>query len=126
MPVTGLSPEEAKAIAIFVNSTAGRLQLLRNHRRTIEFPTYSAEEAGSIKIPNIKDENIRQALADCWDHTNSTEVPQFRDGECEVRAIWDHAVAEVIGWNPNELAHLRKLLNNEPHILGLGYNQYAG
>ena len=53
------------------------------------------------------------------------EVPQFRDGECEVRAIWDNAVAEAMGWDPEELARLRNLLHNEPHVRGLGYNQYA-
>lgn len=52
-------------------------------------------------------------------------VPQFRDGECEVRILWDNAVAEVMGWDPEELARLRELLHNEPHVRGLGYNQYA-
>ena len=38
MPVIGLSPEEAKAVAVFTNSTAGRLQLMRNPGRTINYP----------------------------------------------------------------------------------------
>ena len=38
MPVTGLSIEDAKAIAVFANSTAGRLQLMRNPGRKISFP----------------------------------------------------------------------------------------
>ena len=53
------------------------------------------------------------------------EVPQYRDGECEVRRLWDNAVAEAMGWDPEELARLRHLLHNEPHVRGLGYNQYA-
>ena len=125
MPVTGLSPEEAKATAVFVNSTIGRLQLMRNPGKTLAFPTYSAAEAGNIRIPNIKDARIRQTLADCWEHTKEMEVPQFRDGDCEVRILWDNAVAEALGWDPEELARLRRLLNNEPHVRGLGYNQYA-
>ena len=36
-----------------------------------------------------------------------------------------NAVAEAMGWDPEELARLRELLNNEPHVRGLGYNQYA-
>ena len=39
--------------------------------------------------------------------------------------LWDNAVAEVMGWDPEELARLRNLLHNEPHVRGLGYNQYA-
>ena len=52
-------------------------------------------------------------------------MPQFSHGECEVRRLWDEAVADAMGWNADELARLRELLNNEPHVRGLGYNQYA-
>ena len=125
MPIAGLSPEEAKAVAVFVNSTVGRLQLMQNPGRTLEFPIYSAAEARKIRVPDIKDACIRQTLVDCWERTKEMEVPQFRDGECEVRAIWDNAVAEAMGWDPEELARLRELLNMEPHVRGLGYNQYG-
>ena len=125
MPVTGLTPEAAKATAVFINSTAGRLQLMRNPGRTIEFPTYSAAEAGNIRIPDIRDERIRGILSDCWERTKGMEVPQFRDGECEVRRLWDEAVAEVMGWDAAELTRLRLLLHQEPHVRGLGYGQFA-
>ena len=125
MPVTGISSEEAKALAVFINSTPGRLQLMRNPGKKLAFPTYSAAEAGNIRVPDIKAGHIRQTLADCWEHTNEMEVPQFRDGECSVRVLWDNAVAEAIAWDPEELARLRELLNKEPHVRGLGYNQYA-
>ena len=52
-------------------------------------------------------------------------VQQYRDGECDVRRQWDEAVAEAMDWDAEELAYLRDLLNNEPHVRGLGYNQYA-
>ena len=125
MPVAGLSSEEAKALAVFINSTSGRLQLMRNPGRQIPFPTYSAAETGNIRTPNVKDESIRRILADCWERTKDMKVPQFSQGECEVRVLWDNAVAEAMGWDSDELARLRELLNNEPHVRGLGYNQYA-
>ena len=125
MPITGLSPEQAKALAVFLNSTPGRLQLMRNPGRTIEFPIYSTEEAGRIRIPNIKDAAVRQALVACWDATRRMEVPQFRDGECAVRRQWDEAVATACGWDAGYLAHLRALLHAEPHVRGLGYAQYG-
>ena len=53
------------------------------------------------------------------------EVPQYRDGECDVRKRWDDAVAEAIGWDAGELAVWRKLLHEEPHVRGLGRNQFA-
>ena len=125
MPVIGLSSQEAKAVAVYLNSTAGRLQLMRTPGKTLDFPTYSVAEAENIKIPDVKDNSVRQILADCWDRTKEMEVPQFRDGECEVRRLWDQAVVDAMGWDAQELAHLRELLNNEPHVRGLGYNQYA-
>ncbi|MXZ92076.1 MAG: hypothetical protein F4W95_15095 [Chloroflexi bacterium] len=125
LPVTGSNALESKAIAVFINSTAGRLQLLRNAGRKIAFPQYNPEPIENIRIPNVKDDHIRQTLADCWERTRDMTVPQFRDGECEVRRLWDEAVAEAMGWDSDELAHLRNLLHDEPHVRGLGYGQYA-
>ena len=89
------------------------------------FPTYSVAEAANIRIPDIQDARACRILADCWEATKEMEVPQFRDGECEVRVLWDEAVAEAMGWDRAELARLRRLLHDEPHVRGLGYNQYA-
>ena len=125
MPVKGFSPEESKAIAVFLNSTVGRIQTMSNASRTLEFPMYRPAAYANVRIPNVKDDRIRQTLADCWERTKDMTVPQFRDGECEVRRLWDEAVAETKGWDPDELARLRNLLHQEPHVRGLGYNQYA-
>ena len=125
IPVAGLSESEAKAVAVFLNSTVGRLQLMRNPGRTIEFPQYSVAEAANLRIPNIKDARIQNILAACWERTKGMVVPQFRDGDCEVRRLWDEAVAEAMGWDADELGRLRRLLHREPHVRGLGYNQYA-
>ena len=125
MPVIRQSPNESKALAIFLNSTPGRLQLMRNAGRKLAFPMYRPAGYANVRIPDVKDDRIRNILAACWEHTKQMKVPQFRDGECEVRRLWDEAVAEAMGWDPDELARLRQLLHNEPHVRGLGYNQYA-
>ncbi len=124
-PVVGLSSVEAKAIAVFVNSTPGRLQTMRDPGKTLEFPSYSPQATNKLRVPNIKDDRIRQMLADCWERTKDMVVPQFRDGECEVRRLWDQAVAEAMGWDAAELKRLRLLLHREPHVRGLGYGQHA-
>ena len=126
MPVADLLPDEAKALAVFINSTPGRLQLMQNPGGTLIFPTYSTAEAGKIRIPDVQnDARIRQILADCWEQTKAMPVPQFRDGECEVRRLWDEAVAQALSWDADELTRLRQLLHQEPHVRGLGYGQYA-
>ena len=124
-PVVGLSAEEAKTLSVFINSTAGRLQLMRNPAKTLLFPSYKPKTIEGLKVPAIKDDRIRGILSDCWERTKGMVVPQFRDGECEVRRLWDEAVAEAMGWDAEELAHLRGLLHMEPHVRGLGYGQYA-
>ena len=125
MPVAGFSPEASKGIAVFLNSTPGRLQLMRNAGRTIEFPMYMPGAYANIRIPDFKNTRIRQVLVDCWERTRDMEVPQYRDGECEVRRLWDEAVAEAMGWDAAELSRLRHLLHQEPHVRGLGYGQYG-
>ena len=125
MPVAGFSTEESKGIAVFLNSTPGRLQLMRNAGRKLAFPMYRPVAYANIRVPNVKDVHIRQTLADCWERTKDMMVPQFRDGECDVRRLWDEAVADAMGWDPDELARLRNLLHQEPHVRGLGYNQYG-
>ena len=117
-PVVGLSPDEAKAIAVFANSTPGRLQIMRGEGKTLEFPSYSPQATNNLRVPNIKDDHIRETLADCWERTKDMEVPQFRDGECEVRQLWDEAVAEAMGWDAAELSRLRHQLHQEPHVRG--------
>ena len=54
MPVSGTTFEEAKAVAVFLDSTAGRLQLMRNPGKKLEFPIYSAAEVSNIRIPEFK------------------------------------------------------------------------
>ncbi len=124
-PVTGMSPEKAKATAVFINSTLGRLQVMRNAGRTIEFPIYRPAGIDNVRIPDIKDDRIRGILADCWERTKDMVVPQFRDGECEVRRLWDEAVADAMSWDSEELTRMRLVLHQEPHVRGLGYGQYA-
>ncbi len=125
MPVTGFSAVKAKALAVFINATPGRLQLMRNVGKMLSYPTYHPVVANSIRIPNIKDERILGILSSCWEMTKDIEVPQFGEGECEVRRLWDEAVAEAMGWDADELSSLRHLLHREPHVCGVGYGQYT-
>ena len=125
MPVPEVTAEESKAVSVFMNSTPGRIQLMANVGKMISFPVYNPSAYSDIKVADVKDARIRQVLADCWERTKEIPVPQFRDGECEVRRLWDEAVAEAMGWDAAELERLRLLLHQEPHVRGLGYGQYG-
>ena len=125
LPVPGVTLEQAKAACVFLNSTAGRLQLLRNRGKKLAFPDYSPAGLKTVRLPDLSNDGIVDGLARCWERTKDMVVPQFRDGECEVRRLWDEAVADAMGWDAAELTRLRLLLHNEPHVRGLGVNQYS-
>ena len=124
-PIPGVSIDEAKAAAVFLNSTAGRLQLLRNPGRALAFPQYIPAGLKTIQLPDLSDRDMVDGLARCWKFTAEMKVPQYRDGECDVRRIWDEAVADALGWDKDWLSGLRHLLHREPHVRGLGYNQFG-
>ena len=125
MPVPRLTPPQARALSVFMNSTAGRIQLLGNPGRSLGFPNYNPGAYEDIAVPDIHDAYTIAALATCYDNTRNMEVPQYRDGECEVRRLWDHAVAKALGWDQQWLDDLRQQLHNEPHVRGLGRDQYG-
>ncbi|MCY4576683.1 MAG: hypothetical protein OXC55_08860, partial [Chloroflexi bacterium] len=125
LPVPGVTLEQAKAAAVFLNATAGRVELLRNPGRKLAFPQYNPAGLKVIRLPDLADRGMVDGLARCWEATAEMEVPQYRDGECDVRRIWDDAVADVLGWDKDWLAGLRHLLHREPHVRGLGYNQFG-
>ena len=124
MPITSANRQEAQALAVFINSTVGRLLLMRNPGKKLAFPTYSRAEAANLPIPDLSHRRSRGILADCWEQTRHMTVPQYRDGETPVRRQWDTAVCNALGWNEDKISHLRKLLHEEPHVRGLGYGQY--
>ena len=125
MSVPGVTFEQAKAAAVFLNSTAGRLQLMQNPGRKLAFPMYRPGAYEEIGMPDLTDKKSVSLLAECWDRTRDMDVPQYRDGECDVRRLWDEAVAEALVWDPVWLSRLRLQLHDEPHVRGLGRNQFG-
>lgn len=124
MPVTGLEPKEAKAAAVFLNSTVGRLLILRHPSKTLEFPAYTPATHLSLSIPDLTDPHILSTLADCWEATRTEIVPQYRDGYTTIRRRWDTAVCTALNWNPDEVSELGELLAREPHVRGVAYGQW--
>ena len=125
MPTTGFDIKQAQAAAVFLNSTVGRLLLMRSPGRKLSFPNYRPSIFNNLPLPDLSDSHICSTLAECWSATKGLTVPPFRDGECEIRRIWDLAVCTALGWDEGEIAELRLLLHGEPHVKGLGYGQHA-
>ena len=82
LPVGGLTADQAKALAVFLNSTAGRIQLLRNMGQTLEFPVYAPAGIANIRVPDvINNGEVCRLLKACWEETRNIRVPQYRDGD---------------------------------------------
>ena len=126
MPVTGLRIKEAKALNLFLNSTVGRLLLMRSRGKTLDFPTYSAAENEKLMVPDVRNNReVRDVLFNCYNETRMEIVSQYRDGETLVRQQWDCAVELAMGWPKDFLSDYRDLLHLEPCVRGLGYTQFA-
>ncbi len=124
-PVSDISPHQAKAVAVFLNSTLGRCQFMRSPGMTLAFPNYNPVMIKHLKVPDITNKEVMKLLAKIWEETRDMNVPQYREGECEVRKLWDEAVAEAMGWDSKKIAEWRNLLHMEPHVRGLTYNEFG-
>ena len=80
LPITGPTVQEAKAIAVFINSTPGRLQLLRNAGRKLAFPVYSPQTIENLRIPNVRGHahprNPRRLLGTDPGHSRAAVQPR--------------------------------------------------
>ncbi|WP_419919433.1 hypothetical protein [Candidatus Poriferisocius sp.] len=123
-PVTGSTPQQAQALAVFINSTAGRLLLMRLGGRFLHFPNYNTAAVNALPMPDISNPSLVEVLADCWQATRQEIVPQFRDGYTEVRRRWDAAVCTALGWSMDEITELGELLAREPRVRGVAYGQW--
>ncbi|MCY4614888.1 MAG: hypothetical protein OXC71_00635 [Chloroflexi bacterium] len=124
MPVTGLDATQAKAAAVFLNSTPGRLLPMRRPGKSLLFPFYNPGVWRSLPIPDLSDQRICSVLGDSWDATRLEVVPQFRDGYADIRRRWDDAACAALGWDVIEIAELGRLLAHEPAVRGVAYGEW--
>ncbi len=119
MPVTGdylLPLNIAKALAIWYNSTIGRVLLRTVGGRKLAYPMYNPDSWHQLPIPNMENELAIKALEDCFDVTSNMTVPSFRFGRCEVRELWDDAVSSSLNIDRDSIAELADGLACEPSV----------
>ena len=124
MPVTGLGAAQAKAAAVFLNATPGRLMAMRNPGQSLLFPLYNPAAWAVVAIPDLADPGAIAPLVDCWDQTRREIVPPFRDGYTDVRRRWDEAVCDALDWDIDEVTELGEILAREPRVRGVAYGQW--
>lgn len=120
MPVSDTGTKYAKALAVWLNSTPGRIVLMGGRGRTLGYPNYSAMHAGTLPVPTKCAEFAIDGLAETYEQTKHEQIGQFRAGSCRVRVAWDKAVVEyVLGeeWK-DRIDALRADLDSDPYVQG--------
>ena len=123
-PITGATPEQAQALSVFINSTLGRLSLMRMGGRLLIFPNYNVTATDHIPVPDIQDKDCIKVLRDCWLNTRQEIVPLTRTGYTDVRQEWDRAVCEALDWDIAHVSRLGELLAQEPRVRGQAHGEW--
>ena len=121
MPVSGIDRVTARAWAVWLNSTIGRICLLKHRGRTLEYPIYRPAGIRHIPFPDPAYDAAIETLAEAWDDTQDQEVPSYREGRVTVRERWDDAVAEALEFDRDMIARWADILNSEPYISREGF-----
>ena len=121
-PVQGLTEEQAKAWAVWLNSTPGRLMTLIQRGKSLDFVVYDPAGLLKIRVPRLDRPRAIARLARAWEETREMDVPQYREGYTPVRQAWDRAVCEaVVEADSGKVREWADRLNREPAISVEGF-----
>ena len=120
-PVIGASLAEAQALAVYLNSTLGRIGMRRYGARKLSWPMYQPAAIEQFVVPDLRDHGGPRRmliLRGAYHATCKSQVRSYRDGYDETRGCWDDAVAEACGIDRHWLRQLAELLHDEPIVTG--------
>ena len=119
MPVLGSKPislEQSKAIAIWMNSTLGRVAVRRVTGRKIEYPTFNPIAFDGVPFVDIHKPEIVELLSEAYEETCDVDIPSFRDGRVSVREQWDDAVALALEIDRQTISKCADMLAQDPFV----------
>lgn len=120
-PVRRITALDAKALAVWINSTIGYVLLRKYASRTIDWPMYQPACIKALVVPNTSGsrwQRQREPLLEAYRATKDMIVPQYREPNADVRRTWDHAAAKAAGIPIGAIDGWRKLMNAEPFVAG--------
>ncbi|MYA89550.1 MAG: hypothetical protein F4X97_14060 [Boseongicola sp. SB0662_bin_57] len=105
-----------KALAAWINSTAGRLMLLNRRGQKLTYLTWQPAHLREVRIPKPESPGW-DALEGAFQKACRTELLPLRQAEaCTARRIIDAAAAEVLGIGEDVIAGWRRRLSVEPTV----------
>ena len=120
-PVQDVTVQDAQALAVWINSTVGRILLRKYASRSTHWPMYQPAAIKALVVPNTASshwQRMRQPLMDAYRATKNMVVPQYREPDAEVRRMWDRAVAKAAGIPQRAVNGWRTLMDAEPFVVG--------
>ena len=120
-PVQDIEVEDAQALAVWLNSTLGRILLRKYGSRRANWPMYQPAAIKQLVVPNTAGKHwraMRQPLLDAYRATKDTTVPRYREPNTEVRRAWDRAAARAGGFPARTVNRWRTLMDAEPFVSG--------
>ena len=120
-PIQGIDDSTARAWAVWLNSTLGRIAMLRNRGKKLTFPVYRPSGMTTTRCPDPGETEAIEALNAAYELTKNEQTPQYRDGRCAVRDTWDEAVAEALGIDVETIFEYAELLAREPAVSPTGW-----
>ena len=109
VPVSVDDERQAKALAVWWNTTPVRLMLLNRRSKTLTYPSWSLDQLNSVRIP--KPSNLAwDTLADVYDdHCETVLLPMGKAQACGVRKAIDKAAALSLSVDEEQVAEWRRL-----------------
>ena len=119
-PIQGVKIQEAKALAVWLNSTLGRIAMRRWGSRKLTWPMYQPRAIKRIVVPNLKEMEGRHVdtLTVAFERTKSSLIPQYKEEHGPARELWDDAVSRAVGIDRAVIADCARRLHREPTIRG--------
>ncbi len=120
-PVRDVTLRDAQALAVWINSTVGRILLRKYASRSTHWPMYQPAAIKALVAPDTAGacwRETRTVLLDAYSATKDMTAPQYREPNAGVRRIWDEAAAKVTGIPLRTIGEWRRLMDAEPFVTG--------
>ena len=119
-PIQGVSVQTAKAWAVWLNSTAGRM-LTSCERGGVRlgYPTYTPKGLLNVLVPDPNNRKVIATLAREWERTRGEVVPSYKEGYAPIRRQWDKVVERAMAEpEEGEVQQWGEMLAREPWVCG--------
>jgi len=118
-PVRGADLEEAKALAVWLNSTLGRISMRRVLSRELKWPMWQPGALMNVIAPNVRsdeEKKCKEVLCEGFESLKKEELEQYRDGYTTVRRRIDEIVSTATNISIDQITYWGNKLAVEPTI----------